>query len=215
MKLVTGNLNYSSWSVRAWLALKFCGIEFEHQTIPLFEHGHRETMLKSSPTGRVPVLEDQGLIVWDSLSILEHLHEQSLGKRLYPGEPSLRAVARSMICEMHSSFTAIRSTMPMNIRARNKKPGSHPDLSAEIARMEELWGTSRSASSSQGSGLFGELAAVDMFYVPIAFRFRTYNVNLNQRSRAYMNALLDWPLVKALEEIAVAEPWTIGFIDEV
>lgn len=179
MELLTGNLNYSSWSVRAWLALKFCGIEFEHRTIPLFEHGHRETMLKSSPSGRVPVLRDGGLTLWDSLSILEYLHEQSFGKRLYPGKSSLKAVARSMICEMHSGFSAIRSTMPMNIRAKCKRPGGHHDISAEVSRIEELWDSSPSVSSSQGPGLLGELAAVDIFYVPIAFRFRTYGINVN------------------------------------
>ena len=214
MKLITGNLNYSSWSARAWLAMKLCGIDFEHRTIPLFHDGFKEKLREVSPTGLVPVLQDRDMIIWDSLSITEYLYERDFGGELYPSDDQLRMVARSAVAEMHSGFPELRSTMPMNIR-RETSPRSLSEAQIkEIARVENIWGMCRDLSSESGPGLLGSFSAIDIFYVPIAFRFRSYGATLGSRSRDYMTSLMTWPLVIELEQLARQEPWTIEFIDQ-
>lgn len=213
MKLITGNINYSSWSARAWMALRFCGIEFEHETIPLFQEGFRDSLLKISPSGMVPVLQHEDLTLWDSLSIIEYLYDRDPGCGLYPKDPKLRALARSAVCEMHSGFIAIRNVLPMNIRASGLRAKTSDELRAEVRRIEDLWETAKSLPHPVGPGLFGPFSAADIFFVPVAFRFATYNIGLRSNACDYVKTLLGWPLVRELSEIAKNEPWNIDFID--
>ena len=195
MLLVVGNKNYSSWSLRAWLAMKVLGLPFEEKRIPLYVPGAREEILRYSPAGKVPCLIDGELRVWDSLAILEYLAEKY--PRLWPAEAAQRAVARSISAEMHSGFPNLRAPMSMNVRKRYPGKGRTPEVEREIERVIAIW------SALRGPFLFGEFGAADAMYAPVVLRFRTYEVALPAACRAYSEAILALPAMK--EWIAAAE----------
>ena len=195
MLLVVGNKNYSSWSLRAWLAMKVLGLPFEEKRIPLYVPGAREEILRYSPAGKVPCLIDGELRVWDSLAILEYLAEKY--PRLWPAEAAQRAVARSISAEMHSGFPNLRAHMSMNVRKRYPGKGRTPEVEREIERVIAIW------SALRGPFLFGEFGAADAMYAPVVLRFRTYEVALPAACRAYSEAILALPAMK--EWIAAAE----------
>jgi glutathione S-transferase len=188
MLLVIGNRNYSSWSLRPWLAMKVLGLPFEEQRIPLYGPDSRRALLQYSPAGKVPCLVDGELRVWDSLAILEYLAERHPG--LWPAEGSLRARARSVSAEMHAGFPSLRQHMSMNIRKRHPGKGRTPEVLAEIARIVDIWGEAR------GPFLFGPFCAADAMYAPVVLRFRTYEVELPPVCRAYAERVLALPALQ-------------------
>jgi glutathione S-transferase len=193
MILVIGNKNYSSWSLRPWIAMKVLGLKFEERRIPLYVPGAKEQILQDSPAGKVPVLIDGGTRVWDSLAILEYLAEKS--GRLWPADAAMRARARSVSAEMHSGFANLRNHMSMNIRKRYPDKGRTPEVLQEVARINAIW------SEAKGPFLFGEFSAADAMYAPVVLRFRTYEVDV--ANRAYYDAVLALPAMQ--EWIADAE----------
>ena len=188
MLLIIGNKNYSSWSLRPWLAMKVLGIPFEEKRIPLYGPDSGRALLQYSPAGKVPCLVDGELRVWDSLAILEYLAERH--PALWPAEASLRARARSVSAEMHAGFPDLRQHMSMNVRKRHPGKGRTPEVLAEIARIVGIWGEAR------GPFLFGPFCAADAMYAPVVLRFRTYEVELPRACRAYADAVLALPALR-------------------
>jgi glutathione S-transferase len=188
MLLVVGNKNYSSWSLRAWLAMKVLGMRFRELRIPLYQPESRRELLHYSPAGKVPCLVDGETHVWDSLAILEYLAERN--PALWPADAALRARARSISAEMHSGFPNLRQHMCMNIRKRHPGKGRRPEVLAEIARIVEIW------SECRGPYLFGGFTAADAMYAPVVLRFRTYEVELPPVCRDYAQRVLALPALQ-------------------
>jgi glutathione S-transferase len=203
MLLVIGNKNYSSWSLRPWLAMKELGLAFDEVRIPLYRPGSKEEILRYSPAGRVPILRDGDTVVWDSLAILEYLAERH--PRLWPGDAAQRANARAISAEMRSGFAALRQHMSMNTRKRYPGKGRTPEVLADIARIEQIWGAAR------GPFLFGAFSAADAMYAPVVLRFRTYDVSV--RNQRYVDAMLALPAMRDWIEAAEREPETIPELD--
>ncbi|HVL34046.1 MAG TPA: glutathione S-transferase family protein [Burkholderiales bacterium] len=203
MILVIGNKNYSSWSLRPWVAMKTLGFAFDEKKLPLHGPGAKEAILQYSPAGKVPVLLDGPVTVWDSLAILEYLAERR--PELWPAEAAQRARARSLAAEMHSGFPALREHMSMNVRKRYPGRGRTPATLAEIERIQAIW------SAAQGPFLFGAFTAADAMYAPVALRFRTYDVPVH--NQAYAEALLALPAMREWVAAAEREPESIAALD--
>lgn len=212
---VTGNKAYSSWSLRPWLALKHTGAAFEEIVLPLYVPGYKEKLLQHSPVGKVPVLKSNGLTVWDSLAICEYLAERFSKAGLWPADPAARASARAMSAEMHSGFSAIRSTMPFNCRATGRRVASSPELQAEIGRVQTMWNGCRERHTKAGPWLFGRFSIADCMYIPVALRFVTYGVALNGAAGDYVRTAQQHPAVQewiaaAQRELEVIEASEVG-----
>ncbi len=201
--LVIGNKNYSSWSLRPWLAMKVAGIPFAEHRIPLYGPGSKDQILVYSPAGKVPCLADGDLRVWDSLSICEYLAEKHPG--LWPQDPAARALARSVSAEMHSGFANLRAKMSMNIRKRYPGLGRTPESLADVARIVSLWSDCRARYGKGGRFLFGAFSIADAMYAPVVLRFRTYEVELPADCRAYSDAVLALPAMQDWIAAAMAE----------
>ena len=203
MLLVIGNKNYSSWSLRPWIALKVLGVPFDEKRIALRRPETKAEILRYSPGGRVPILRDGDTVVWDSLAILEYLAEKY--PQLWPADAAQRAKARSVAAEMHSGFAALREHMSMNTRKRYPGKGRTPDAMADVARIDEIW------SQARGPFLFGDFTAADAMYAPVVLRFRTYEVQV--RKKSYMDAMLALPAMREWIEAAEREAETIPELD--
>jgi len=199
MLLVIGNKNYSSWSLRPWIALKVLGIPFDELRIPLYRPGSKERILGYSPAGKVPVLRDGDTVVWDSLAILEHLAERH--PQLWPTDRAERAQARAIAAEMHSGFAQLREHMSMNTRKRYPGKGRTPEVIKDIERIDVIW------TQAKEPFLFGAFTAADAMYAPVVLRFRTYEVE--PRNKKYMQAVLDLPAMREWIESAEREPESI------
>lgn len=205
LRLVCANLNYSSWSVRPWLALKQSGLPFRTHDVGLrTEDGWKERILSFSGAGKVPILVDGSLSVHESLAICEYVAELAPAAKLWPEDAKLRARGRAISCEMHSGFAALREMMTMNLRARASRTPKSPDVERDIARVLDIWRAS--LSSSGGPFLLGELSIADFMYFPVATRFRTYGVELPADAQGYSEALFQLPMVRELEELAKTTP---------
>jgi glutathione S-transferase len=211
--LVIGNKNYSSWSMRGWLAMKQTGLPFEEIVIPLDQDETRHKILGHSPSGRVPVLKHDGRVVWDSLAILEYLAELAPGAGLWPKLVEARANARSVCAEMHSGFQALRTHMPMNIRASLRGKDHAAGVDEDIRRITQIWRDSLQRHGGGGPFLFGPWCGADAFFAPVVTRFRTYGVHLDDICRTYADRVLAWPAVAEWCEAAKAEPWGMARID--
>ena len=207
--IYVGNKNYSSWSLRAWLALRRTGAPFQEQVMDISYAAPREPIRRINPAGRVPALRDGGLLVWDSLAICEHLAERFPEAHLWPEGRDARAIARSACAEMHSGFQALRQNMPMNIRRRSPGKGRAEGVAEDIARITELWGDCRERFGSGGDFLFGRFSNADAFYAPVVTRFRTYAVDLDATCRRYSDAVLALPEMAEWCAAAEAEAATI------
>ena len=201
LTLVIGNKNYSSWSLRPWIAMKVAGIAFVEHRIPLYGPGSKEQILVYSPAGKVPCLVDGEVRVWDSLSICEYLAEKHPG--LWPQDAAARAMARSISAEMHSGFPNLRAKMSMNIRKRYPGLGRTPESLADVARIIEIWSGCRARHGEGGPFLFGKFSIADAMYAPVVLRFRTYGVELPAECGAYADAVLSLPAMQ--DWIAAAE----------
>lgn len=189
--LVIGNKNYSSWSLRPWLALRKAGIAFDEVKIYLDKPDTKTRILEHTPSGKVPALIVDGRTVWDSLSICEWAAERK--PDLWPKDPADRAHARSICAEMHSGFMALRSAMPMNIRATGRKVPTSPELEADIARVLAIWKECRAAHDRNGPWLFGHFTIADAMYAPVATRLRTYGAAVDDVCKAYIGTLFTDP----------------------
>lgn len=205
LRLVSANLNYSSWTQRPWLALKHAGVEFRLHDVGLkTSDGWKERILSFSGAGRVPVLVHGVLSVHESLAICEYVADLSPEARLWPEQRELRARGRAISCEMLSSFTALRNECPTNVRARTSGKKLGPAARADVARIFEIWDAS--LSSSGGPFLLGDFSISDCMYYPVATRLRTYGVELSDAARRFSDALFALPIVRELELLAEAEP---------
>jgi len=213
LQITIANRNYSSWSLRAWLVLERTGAPHEELVIPLRQSDTAAEIRKRSPSGRLPALLDGSVLVWDSLAIAEYLAERFPSAQLWPSDPAARATARAVCAEMHGGFTALRQTMPMNIRLRRPGGFETPSVAADVARIAQIWTELRGAHGTSGPYLFGAWGIADAFFTPVAARFRTYGVPLPPESAAYRDALLTWPAFRRWEQEAEREPWTIPEYD--
>ncbi len=210
--LIIGDKNYSSWSLRPWLAMKQFDIPFVEQRIHLRQPESKANILRHSPSGKVPALKTNGLVVCDSLAILEYLADRHASLGLWPNDPVARALARSVSAEMHAGFATLRNEMPMDLLSIYPTPPVGEALHGEIARIVEIWGDLRGNYGVRtGDFLFGAFCNADAMFAPVATRFRTYQVDLGAfgddgTAQAYAQALLALP--------AMAE-WTRGAAAEV
>ena len=215
-QLVIANRNYSSWSLRAWLYLTESGIPFEEIRIPLFTTNWRSEISKYSPAGRVPVLLDNGITVWDTMAIIEHLREKHPGAVGWPEPAPARAHARSISAEMHSGFLALRDELPQNLRARNRLRLSQLSDSCrkQIARIDQIWTDCRRQYGASGEWLFGDFSIADIMFAPVALRFVTYSIPVSEWAGAFVDAVQKAKSVQQWIEAARAETESLSFIDE-
>jgi glutathione S-transferase len=205
--LTIGNKNYSSWSLRPWILMKHLGLDFAERLMPLDTPEFARDVGVVSPTRRVPVLEHDGLLVWDSLAICEYACE--LAGRGWPRERAARAVARAVCAEMHAGFSILRSQWPMNARAEGRRTPANPERAADIARIEQIWSDCRQRFGCAGPWLFGEYSVADAMYAPVVLRFNTYGAPLRDSSRAYVATVLADPHMGDWLAAARAESWII------
>jgi glutathione S-transferase len=209
MLLIIGNKNYSSWSFRPWIAMKAVGIAFEERVISLNDPEFKRAIAPVSQNGKVPALDDGGVHVWESLAILEYLAEKFPHAGLWPADPSARAHARAVAAEMHGGFAALRGECPMNFWRPVKRRELSADALADVARIDAMWSECRVRYG--GPFLFGAFGAADAMYAPVVSRFHTYAVEVGERSRAYMDAVMALPAWREWKEAALKEPWILPY----
>jgi glutathione S-transferase len=211
LTIYLGNRNYSSWSLRAWLALKATGAPFEEVVIPILVPGSKETLLKYSPNGKVPALHHGDIVVWDSLAICGYLGDIFPNAGLWPANPAAKAVARSISAEMHSSFLALRSQFPMNIRSHFPGREIAPEAQTDINRVMAIWRQCRNryGETQGGDFLFGPFTIADAMYAPVVTRFRTYRFDLEREADAYCDAIMALPAMQEWTAAARNEPMVI------
>ncbi len=210
LTLYIGNRNYSSWSLRGHLAVAHVGVPFDEVLIPLHRTDSPSAIRAHSPSSRVPALRHGDLTVWDSLAIGEYLAETFPRAKLWPDDVAARAIARSVSAEMHSSFAALRQHMPMNVRARLPGRGRTAASLADIERILEIWRDCRARFGNDGPFLFGRFSVADAMFAPIAMRFVTYAVTLDDVASAYVEALRALPAVVRWTRAAEAETFVIA-----
>lgn len=210
LTLVIGNKNYSSWSMRPWIALRAAGITFEEVVIPLYTgDDSKRRILEFTPSGKVPTLIDGDVTVWDSLAIIEYAAERFPDAQLWPQDRQARALARSVSAEMHSGFMALRNECGMNLHRPVRAKALSADALANVARIQEIWSDCRRRFGKEGPYLFGGFSAADAMYAPVVTRFQTYAVDVNAASRDYMAAMQAHPAFLAWAKAGLAETWVI------
>ena len=214
--IVLGNKNYSSWSLRPWLALKHAGAAFDEVVIPLYRDGSKEKILSWSPAGKVPILRHGDIIVWESLAICEYLADGFPAALLWPQDRGPRAVARSVSTEMHGGFATLRQNLPMDMSRRHPGAERIEKAQADIDRVTTIWRECRqcfgaAGATVKGPFLFGGFTIADAMYAPIATRFLTYGVTLDPVCAAYVDAVMDLPAMREWGAAAAAEPWVIEY----
>lgn len=208
LTLVIGNKNYSSWSLRPWLALAHHNIPFQEIVINIYADETKRQILDHSPAGKVPILKDGKTVIWDSLAILEYLADKFPELNLWPQDPAARAHARSISAEMHSGFQGLRQATPMNLK-RVPRPIELSDVAKnDVARIEAIWNDCRQRYGKKGHFLFGEFSAADCMYAPIATRFRSYEVPVDLITSAYVDTIYALPAFERWQEAGLKEIWT-------
>ncbi|MGH6786570.1 MAG: glutathione S-transferase family protein [Novosphingobium sp.] len=213
MKLIIGNKNYSSWSLRGWLACKQSGLAFEEIQVPLYgedwDQQKRETDEIAPSHGKVPVLWDGEAVVWDSLAIVDYLADKVGRERFWPKPDDARAMARSLAAEMHAGFAALRRECPMNIRRRVEGLSLSEEARGDVVRVLTLWAEARARFGKGGPFLFGTFCAADIFYAPVVSRFITYEIAVPGFAVAYMQAVWEHEWLQNWIAAAEAEEWVI------
>jgi glutathione S-transferase len=210
LTLVIGNKNYSSWSMRPWIALKAAGVAFDEVAIPLYtDDADKQRILAYSPAGKVPILVDGAVTVWDSLAIIEYLAEKFPDKGFWPSNAAARAHARSISAEMHSGFMALRNECSMNIHRPVHRKALSVDAKANAERVQEIWSGCRRTYGQGGPFLFGGFSGADAMYAPVVHRFRIYGVDVTPAAADYMNAMQTHPAFQAWDSAALKETWVI------
>ena len=211
MKLVIGNKNYSSWSLRPWIAMKALGISFEEILVPfgspIGNPDFRERLAPYTPAGKVPVLIDGDTHVWETLAILEYLAEKFPEHGLWPSDAKVRAEARSLASEMHAGFSALRAECPMNIRRPVKARAISAAAQADVRRIEIMWQAARARHG--GPFLFGRFSAADAMYAPVVTRLDTYGIGVSRDTRDYMAAVMALPAFAEWRADSIAETWIV------
>lgn len=211
-KLFIGNKTYSSWSLRGWLACKQSGLEFEEVVVPLYNaewEKRREGDEFAPSSGKVPILWDGDIVVWDSLAIIEYLNEKSGGDKFWPADEGARAMARSMCAEMHSGFQNLRRKHSMNIRQVYAPGEVDDDVIVEVERILELWAQARARYGGDGEFLFGAFGAADIMYAPVVSRFVTYSIPVARFAIPYMQAIMSHHWMQDWIAAAQEEDWVI------
>ena len=206
LKLVIGNKNYSSWSMRPWVAMRGSGIPFEEIFIPLYTGpADKQRILDVSKAGKVPALIDDDVTIWDSLAIIEYLAERYPDAGLWPQARAARAHARSISAEMHSGFAALRNECGMNLHRPVKAKPLSDAARADIARVQEIWIDCRTRYGAQGPFLFGAFSAADAMYAPVVHRFRTYAIDVAPLVKDYMTTMMALPAFAEWTDAGLAE----------
>jgi len=220
LKLVIGNKNYSSWSMRPWLALRANNIAFEEVFIPLYTgDADKQRILGFSRAGKVPTLIDGDVTVWDSLAIIEYLAERFPEAGLWPEDRADRAYARSISAEMHSGFMALRNECPMNLHRPVREAALSQDARANGARIQEIWLDCRERQNKLGGKpgpfLFGAFGAADAMFAPVVYRFRSFAIDVAPKVRAYMDTMLALPAVEEWTKAGLAETLLIDRVEAI
>ncbi len=208
LTLVIGNKNYSSWSMRPWLALTHNKIPFKEILIPLYEEGAKQKILAHSPSGNVPALIDGDRVVWESIAIIDYLAEKFPQLGLWPAGPGARAHARSIAAEMHAGFRDLRMATPTNLKREAREIELSPEARADITRICAIWTDTRRRFARGGSYLFGGFGAADCMFAPVATRIRNYAIKVDPISADYVEAIYKLPAFRAWREAALKERWT-------
>jgi glutathione S-transferase len=213
LRLIIGNKNYSSWSLRPWIAMKTAGIAFEEEVISLDAADFKTRVTSISGTGKVPALADgQGdgqVQVWESLAILEYLAEKFPDARLWPADAAARAHARAIAAEMHAGFVPLRRHLPMNMWRPVTKRDLPPDVQSNVRRIDAMWTECRRRYGAGGAFLFGSFGAADAMYAPVVSRFHTYAVEISAPAQAYIDAVMALPAWAEWRAAALGEPWVL------
>lgn len=207
LTLLIANKNYSSWSLRAWLALKGADIAFTERLLPFESEAFDAAFAGLAAPRRVPLLLDGEAAVWDSLAIIEHVAERYPDRPVWPTERAARMMARSICAEMHSGFHRLRRHLPMNLWRPPEPRACDAGVEADLARIADIWREARTRFGADGPFLFGRFSAADAYYAPVATRLRTYAVPLDPVSAAYVEAIHSWPDFVAWRTEALKEPW--------
>ena len=216
--IVLGNKNYSSWSLRPWLALKQTGIPFDEEVICLDQTDTAERIRRHSPSGKVPCLIHEGRTIWESLAICEYLAERFPEAKLWPADFAVRTHARCVANEMHAGFAKLRQNLPMDIRSelKAKSRAAIPEVARDIRRVAALWRDcrerfGRAGVHGHGPFLFGGFTIADAMFAPVTTRFATYDVTLDDTCQAYVDAVLTWPAMAEWIAAAETEQWTLFY----
>ena len=211
--LLIGSKNYSSRSLRPWLFLRKAGFKFREQLVYFDDGDYQAQIAALSPSRRVPLLVDGGLMIWDSLAICEYVAELTgLG---LPKDRAARAQARSVAAEMHSGFQTLRNECPMNVRAANRRVPLTPQLQADIARVDEIWSGCRESYGAGGRWLFGDFSIADAMFAPVFFRFQTYGAALSAASQSYLEHALSDTAVREWQDASTQEGHPLPMVDRV
>ena len=217
LKLAIGNKNYSSWSMRPWLAMRASNIAFDEVLIPLYtdDKADKERILGFTRSGKVPALIDGDVTVWDSLSIIEYIAERFPEAGLWPEDRALRAHARSISAEMHSGFVPLRSACGMNLHRPIRAVALSSDARANVARIEQIWTECRERYGRLGPFLFGKFGAADAMFAPVVHRFRTYAIEVAPQAQAYMDTMMAQPAFAEWTKAGLAETLLIARFEAV
>jgi glutathione S-transferase len=212
LKLIIGNKNYSSWSMRPWIAMKVADVPFEETVMSLDASNFKQVVSPVSGTGKVPVLIDGDVSVWESLAILEYLAERVPDAALWPADSATRAVARAIANEMHAGFLPLRRHLPMNMRRPVIKRELTPEAAANVRRIEAMWADCRAryGGKSGDAFLFGRFGAVDAMYAPVVSRLHTYGINVSVTTKTYMDAVMALPAWHEWHAAALKETWVLA-----
>ena len=216
MKLVIGNRNYSSWSLRAWLMLRESGASFDEILIPLFTGNWRDEVARYGDSGRVPILIDGDIHVWDTLAIVDHVQRRVPDAVSWPETPDARARAWSIAAEMHSGFLAVRGELPQNLRRREPLAADalSADARTQIARIDQIWHDTLARHGGNGPWLFGRFSVADIMFAPVALRFVSYGIDVSPGAQPFVDAVLAHEGIKEWIRGAEDEHWAIDFIDD-
>jgi glutathione S-transferase len=209
LDLIIGNKNYSSWSFRPWIAMRVAGIAFRETVISLEATDFKERVIKMSGAGKVPVLVDGDVRVWESLAILEYLAEKFPAASLWPRDAAARGHARAISAEMHAGFVPLRRQLPMNMWRPVLPRQLDADAKANVARIDSIWTDCRARFGAGGLFLYGAFGAADAMYAPVVSRFHTYAVEVSVAARDYMRAVMALPAWNEWRHAALREPWVL------
>jgi glutathione S-transferase len=207
LHLIIGNKNYSSWSFRPWLGMKAAGIAFAETVVSLEAKDFKARVTAVSGAGKVPILIDGDVRVWESLAILEYLAEKFPAAGLWPEPAGMRAHARAVASEMHAGFLPLRRQLPMNMWRPVKPHALDAEASANVARVDAIW--SQCLEKFGGPFLFGKFGAADAMFAPVVSRFHTYAVELGDAARLYVDAVMTLPAWTEWRDAASREPWVL------
>lgn len=215
MHLVIANKLYSSWSMRPWLVMRAVALDFDETVVPLRQPDTAERIRAFSPSGKVPVLIDGDVKVWESLAIISYLADKYPERPVWPQGMVARAHAKSIAMEMHGGFQALRQACPMNLGKRFAPPHMSDDFKANVARIEEIWSQTREQFGSGGPYLFGkQFTAADAMFAPVAARFDSYSIPITPQSRSYVDAIYANPHFAEWRAGAFKEPWVVPAFEE-